>query len=163
MALLAPLLLAAASARAQLTLAVSRELTLMNSPPVAVGGVVVSRELSLFDNPEADVSGVTVSRELTLMDSPPFISANVAVSRELTLMDIPPPETASATVSREWTGFLAPYAISDVGRALRVACGLQGATAGDVDRLRVATQPPEGISIADVVAIAAYAAHPPSL
>lgn len=129
------------------------------APPTrAAGAIAVSRELSLQIPPNAQAT-IVMSRELSL-DIPPNAVGARAVSHELSLY-IPPGAISTYATSRELTLFTF-FTFTDAATALRIAAGLQSATALQAQVYNIVTTAPSSnaVDIADALAIARNAAHP---
>lgn len=124
----------------------------------AAGTIAVSRELSLQIPPNAQAT-LAISHELSL-DIPPNAVGAVAVSREVSLY-IPPGAISTYATSPELSMFTY-FTFTDAATALRIAAGLQTATALQAHAYNIVTAAPSTnvVDMTDAVAIARDAAHP---
>ncbi len=138
---MALLLVTGGMARAQDTLAVSREATLYFLSP-SPATLALSREATLYLTPQSAAATRAVSREATIFLPPGVLPPTLAVSREVTLYK--------------------NYATRNAASVLRIAAGLTTPTPLEMQFYNLVTSGASAtvVDIMDAAAVAQLAAHP---
>lgn len=116
-----------------ITDAITREVSLFMSPPDETVDAI-TREVSLFLS-QPDEAADAITREVSLFNPAPN-EVTDAITREVSFWN-PAPDEATDAITREVSTYLPPYTVAEAFAALRIAGGLNIATADDGVRLDV--------------------------